>query len=70
VSRTKKKSFKPEVYIDTDSDFASIKIAPGIEARSYIQDGFVFCEDKNGKVIEVQVLNLSQLGKKKTHSAA
>ena len=70
VTRHTKKHFSPEIMVDHDSDFASIKIAPGIEARSYIKDGFVFCEDKNGKVIEVQVLNLSELAKKKKDSAA
>ena len=60
----------PEVHIDIESDFASIKLAPGIEAKSYVQSGFVFCEDKRGKIIEVQVLNLSELAKKKAHPAA
>ena len=60
----------PQVHVDIESDFASIKIAPGVEAKSYARDGFVFCEDKKGKVIEIQVLNLSNLAKKKPHSAA
>jgi hypothetical protein len=64
VSRPKR--FNPEVYIDHESDNASIKIAPGIEAKSYSKDGLIFCEDKDGKIIEVQVLNLSELAKKKT----
>ncbi|MBI3534756.1 MAG: hypothetical protein HY072_04645 [Deltaproteobacteria bacterium] len=51
----------PSVFFDPDLDFASIKIAKGIEARSYLRDGFVFCEDRNGKIIEIQILNLSQL---------
>jgi hypothetical protein len=70
VSSTKFKNFEPEVFIDHDADFASIKIGSGVEARSYIKDGFVFCEDKQGKVIEVQVLNLSELAKKKNKPAA
>ncbi len=53
----------PKIHVDRDSDFASIKIAPGIESKSYVKDGFVFCEDKNGQVIEIQVLNLSELKK-------
>lgn len=51
----------PQVYVDKESDFASIKIAPGIEAKSYQKNGFIFCEDKKGNIIEVQVLNLSEL---------
>lgn len=68
--REKMKSEYPQVHVDLESDFASIKIAHGVEAKSYVRDGFVFCEDKEGKVIEVQVLNLSDLAKKKPHSAA
>ncbi len=48
------KSEYPQVFLDQDSDFASIKIAPGVEAKSYARDGFVFCEDKKGNIIEVQ----------------
>ena len=66
----RKKSLKakeyPEVVVDPETDFASIKLAPGIEAKSYLKDGLVFCEDKKGRIIEVQVLNLSQLKKKKS----
>lgn len=65
-----KTSEYPQVFVDADADFASIKLAPGIEARSYEKDGFVFCEDKRGKVIEVQVLNLSELKRPKNHPAA
>ena len=54
----------PQIYVDRDSDFASIKLAPGVEARSYEREGFVFCEDGKGRVIEIQVLNLSELGKR------
>lgn len=54
----------PQIYVDRDSDFASIKIAPGIEKKSYVKDGIVFCEDEKGQVIEIQVLNLSELNKK------
>ncbi len=61
------KSEFPVIHIDRDSDFASIKIAKGTEAKSYVKDGFVFCEDAKGRVIEVQILNLSDLknGKKR-----
>lgn len=51
----------PKVFIDKENDFAAIKIAKGIEHKSYEKDGFIFCEDKAGRVIEIQVLNLSKL---------
>ena len=51
----------PKVFIDKENDFAAIKIAKGIEHKSYEQDGFIFCEDKAGRIIEIQVLNLSKL---------
>jgi hypothetical protein len=41
VSKKIKAKF-PQIYIDKDADFASIKIAPGNEASSYVRDGFVF----------------------------
>ena len=65
VVPSKRSHTKPEVFIDPDADFASIKLAPGVEAKSYTKSGFVFCEDKKGRVIEIQVLNLSALSKKK-----
>ncbi len=54
----------PEVLLDKDNDFASIRLALGVEAKSYEKDGFVFLENRKGEVIEVQILNLSRLGKK------
>jgi hypothetical protein len=51
----------PKVFIDRENDFAAIKIAKGIEYKSYEKDGFIFCEDKAGRIIEIQVLNLSKL---------
>jgi hypothetical protein len=51
----------PSVFFDKEHDFASIKIAPGVENRSYEKDGFIFFENKKGEIIEVQVLNLSEL---------
>lgn len=51
----------PQILVDKENDFASIKIAKGVESRSYEKDGFIFCEDKSGRVIEIQVLNLSKL---------
>lgn len=53
----------PQITVDKELDFASVKIAKGVEARSYLQDGFVFLEDKSGRIIEIQVLNLSLLPK-------
>ena len=60
VSKKIKSKF-PQVYVDREADFASIKISPGIEAKSYERDGFVFCEDSDGHIIEIHVLNLSEL---------
>lgn len=51
----------PKIIIDKENDFASIKIAKGIEFKSYEKDGFIFCEDRAGRIIEIQVLNLSKL---------
>lgn len=58
---SKKVESYPKILVDKDNDFASIKIAKGVESRSYEKDGFIFCEDKSGRVIEIQVLNLSKL---------
>ena len=60
--RNKKIEF-PRVEIDHENDFAAIKIAKGIEAKSFEKDGFIFSLDSKGKVIEVQILNLSFLAK-------
>ena len=49
----------PEVLFDKDSDFASIKLEAGIEAKSYLKDGVLFSENAEGRVIEVQILNVS-----------
>lgn len=38
----------PKIFIDKANEFAAIKIAKGIEHKSYEKDGFVFCEDKSG----------------------
>ncbi len=57
------KTTYPKIVIDKSSDFASIKIAKGVEAESFEKDGFVFCTNKAGDIIEVQILNLSQLSK-------
>lgn len=53
----------PQILVDKDLDFAAVKIAKGVEFKSYEKDGFIFCEDKSGRIIEIQVLNLSLLPK-------
>lgn len=58
---SKKVESFPKIFIDKENDFAAIKIAKGVEHKSYEKDGFIFCEDKAGPVIEIQVLNLSKL---------
>jgi hypothetical protein len=55
----------PLVFVDKESDFLAIRVGEGIEARSFVRDGIVFSLDKNEKVIEVQILNLSLFDKKK-----
>lgn len=37
----------------------------GAESKSYEKDGFVFCEDDDGNIIEIQILNLEALSKLK-----
>jgi len=32
-----------------------------VEKKSYIKDGMIFCEDAKGRIIEIQILNLSSL---------
>jgi hypothetical protein len=51
----------PKIFIDKDNDFAAIKLTKGIEHKSYEKDGFIFCENKAGRIIEIQFLNLSKL---------
>lgn len=60
---SKKSMKKPEIFLDKENDFASIRLADGIEAKSYLKDGFIFSEDAKGRVIEIQILNLSLLAK-------
>ena len=57
---SKLKSF-PKVIFDKDNQFVSIQLSNGIEYKSYEKDGFIFCENKAGRVIEVQVLNSTKL---------
>ncbi len=61
IKNKKKQSILSLKFIDKANDFAAIKIAKGIEHKSYEKDDFIFCEDKAGQVIEIQVLNLSKL---------
>lgn len=56
---------EPKIYIDAKNDFASIKIKEGTESKSYEKDGFIFCEDEDGNIIEIQILNLEDLSKLK-----
>lgn len=49
----------PQIFIDKDLDFASIKIQGGIEAKSYAKEDILFSENKKGEIIEIQILNLS-----------
>lgn len=65
----KKIKKSPEVFLDKDNDFASIRLSDGIEAKSYEKDGFIFLEDSKGKVIEIQILNLSRLAEGLKHTA-
>ena len=58
-SRATKAQQFPVVSIDRDANFACIKLAPGIEAKSYLKDGVLFSEDAKGRVIELQILNVS-----------
>jgi len=58
-----KKIEYPLVKVDQENDFASIKLAQGVEAKSFERGGFLFSLDAKGKVIEVQIMNLSLLGK-------
>lgn len=49
----------PQFFRDSEHDFLAIKLAAGIESRSYIKDGCVISEDADGKVLEIQVLSVS-----------
>lgn|GEM_PF-4250944 len=49
----------PQFFRDLEHDFLAIKLAPGIESRSYVKDGCVISEDADGKVLEIQVLSVS-----------
>jgi len=53
--KPKSKKF-PEIFLDKKNGFTSIKLASGIETKSYIKRGFVFSENENGEVIEIQIL--------------
>lgn len=57
----KTKAKYPKVVINSNADFASIKIADGIEKKSYLKKGILFSEDEEGRIIEIQILNLSSL---------
>ena len=59
----------PEIFLDKANDFASIRLGKGIEAKSYVKDGFLFSEDSKGRIIEIQILNVSALAKSIKKSA-
>ena len=50
----------PKILIDQKNDFASIQLKNGIEKKSYLKNGIIFSEDKNGNFIEIQILNLKK----------
>lgn len=52
-----KKSKYPVIQNDEENDFTSIRLADGLEKKSFEKDGFVFLEDAKGKTIEIQILN-------------
>lgn len=52
-----KKSKYPVIQNDKENDFTSIRLADGLEKKSFEKDGFVFLEDAQGKTIEIQILN-------------
>ncbi len=62
---TLSKAKYPKVVIDSETDFASIKIADGVEKKSYLKKGILFSEDEEGKILEIQILNVSLLASKK-----
>ena len=49
----------PKVFVSHEHDFASVKLSSEIEAKSYLKNGLLVSEDQSGKIIEVQILNLS-----------
>lgn len=68
--KSMRKPSYPKVSIDREHDYLSVKLAPGIESKSYLKRGFLFSEDKNGRVIEIQLLNMSDFGKSKRKRVA
>lgn len=63
-----KKKF-PVIHFDKENDFTSIRLADGLEKKSFEKDGFVFLEDSRGKTIEIQVLNRKNKFVKKSATA-
>lgn len=61
---SKKADSFPKIHFDKENNFVSIKIVKGVENKSYEKDGFIFCENKLGQIIEVQILDLTKLIKK------
>lgn len=52
-----KKSKFPVIQNDEENDFTSIRLADGLEKKSFEKDGFVFLGDAKGKTVEIQILN-------------
>lgn len=53
---TKKKTSKtiyPEILVDKDNNFLSIKLKEGIEKKSYSKKGILFSENEEGEIIEL-----------------
>lgn len=65
----KKVNSYPKIFLDQENDFASIKLSRGIEAKSFVRQGFVFCTDSKGKILEIQILNLSLLADQKKRAS-
>lgn len=51
------KSKYPVIQNDEENDFTSIRLADGLEKKSFEKDGFIFLEDARGKTVEIQILN-------------
>lgn len=47
----------PKLYHDKENNFVSIRLAEGVEAKSYSKNDFIFLENSRGKIIEIQILN-------------
>lgn len=64
-NKVKRSPRYPKIHVDSKAGFASIKLAPGLEAESFTKDGFVFCKNEAGEIIEIQVLHLDTQSRSK-----